>query len=148
MEMHVVSSPLFIECGVFAGYEGRAGMAAIILKEDHKLNGRNLYSHLVEALPAYAWPRFLRIQVCETAVHHLVCLDREYKDVHLFTPMCFQTSLDMTETFKQQKVKLVQEGFNPEINQNTLYVLDITQKNYIVLTVSLYEDIVFGKIQL
>ncbi|XP_042251806.1 very long-chain acyl-CoA synthetase isoform X2 [Thunnus maccoyii] len=102
------------------GYEGRVGMAAIVFKQDHKLNGPKLYSHLVKTLPAYAWPWFLRIQ----------------------------TSLDVTETFKQQKVKLVHQGFNPEITQDPLYFLDISQKDYILLTVSVYQDIVSGKIKL
>ncbi|XP_071772204.1 long-chain fatty acid transport protein 6 [Centroberyx gerrardi] len=102
------------------GYEGRAGMAAIVLKQDHKLNGPKLYNHLVKRFPAYAWPWFLRIQ----------------------------TSLDVTETFKQQKGKLVQEGFNPEIVQDPLYFLDLSQKGYTPLTPSLYEDIVSGKIHL
>jgi len=48
---------------VCAGYEGRAGMAALVLKKDLKLDGKKLYDHLVKTLPAYAWPRFLRIQV-------------------------------------------------------------------------------------
>ncbi|XP_061149230.1 long-chain fatty acid transport protein 6 isoform X2 [Syngnathus typhle] len=102
------------------GYEGRAGMAAIVLKHEHKLHGPKLYYHLVETLPAYAWPWFLRIQ----------------------------PSLDVTETFKQQKVKLVQEGFNPKITKDHMYFLDITQKDYLLLNVSLYEDIVDGKIKL
>ncbi|XP_077479157.1 long-chain fatty acid transport protein 6 [Stigmatopora argus] len=102
------------------GYEGRIGMAAIVLKEEHTLSGPKLYGHLLETLPAYAWPRFLRIQA----------------------------SLEMTETFKQQKGKLVQEGFDPKMTQDLLYFLDIQQKDYLLLDVSLYEDIVCGKIQL
>ncbi|KAI3361810.1 hypothetical protein L3Q82_001967 [Scortum barcoo] len=102
------------------GYEGRAGMAAVVLKRDHKLNGTKLYNHLVKTLPAYAWPWFLRVQ----------------------------TSLDVTETFKQQKVKLVHEGFNPDVTQDPLYFLDVSQKDYILLTAFLYEDIVSGKIKL
>ncbi|XP_077593914.1 long-chain fatty acid transport protein 6-like isoform X1 [Stigmatopora nigra] len=102
------------------GYEGRIGMTAIVLKEEKALNGPKLYKHLLETLPAYAWPRFLRIQ----------------------------TSLEMTETFKQQKGKLVQEGFDPQMTQDLLFFLDIQQKDYLPLNVSLYEDIVSGKIQL
>ncbi|XP_070706404.1 long-chain fatty acid transport protein 2 [Pempheris klunzingeri] len=102
------------------GYEGRAGMAAVVLKQDHRFNGTKLYNHLGKTLPAYAWPWFLRIQ----------------------------TSLDVTETFKQQKVKLVQEGFNPDVTKDPLYFLDVSQKGYILLTVSLYQEIVSGKIRL
>uniref|UniRef100_A0A3B4XZU4 AMP-binding enzyme C-terminal domain-containing protein n=2 Tax=Seriola TaxID=8160 RepID=A0A3B4XZU4_SERLL len=95
-------------------------MAAVVLKHDHKLNGTKLYNHLVQTLPAYAWPRFLRIQ----------------------------TSLDVTETFKQQKVKLVQEGFNPDVTRDPLYFLNVSQKEFILLTGSIYEDIVSGEISL
>ncbi|XP_061836706.2 long-chain fatty acid transport protein 6 isoform X2 [Nerophis lumbriciformis] len=103
-----------------SGYEGRAGMAAIVLKADHGLNGAELYKHLVEALPSYAWPWFLRIR----------------------------PSLDVTDTFKQQKGKLVQEGFNPDVIMDPLFFLDITQRDYILLSGSLYEDIVLGNIKL
>ncbi|KAK2888675.1 long-chain fatty acid transport protein 6 [Channa argus] len=102
------------------GYEGRAGMAAIVLKQDYKLNGEELYNHLLKTLPAYAWPWFLRIR----------------------------NSLDVTETFKQQKVKLVQEGLNLDLIQDPLYFLDVSQKDYVILTVSIYQDIVLGKIHL
>ncbi|XP_076020303.1 long-chain fatty acid transport protein 6 [Genypterus blacodes] len=102
------------------GHEGRAGMAAIVLKQDHQLSSPNLYHHLVKSLPSYAWPWFLRIQA----------------------------SLDVTETFKQQKGRLVLEGFNPEIVLDSLYFLDAAQKDFILLDLSLYGDIVSGRIRL
>ncbi|KAJ8392736.1 hypothetical protein AAFF_G00072200 [Aldrovandia affinis] len=102
------------------GYEGRAGMAAVVLKSDQTLDGENLYRHLVENLPAYSWPWFLRIQ----------------------------SSLDVTETFKQQKGKLVQEGFCPLVVQDPLYFLDVSEKTYVPLTQTLYDNIVSGKIRL
>ncbi|XP_029371180.1 long-chain fatty acid transport protein 6 isoform X1 [Echeneis naucrates] len=102
------------------GYEGRTGMAAIVLKHDSTLNGTKLFNHLVQTLPAYAWPRFIRIQ----------------------------TSLDVTETFKQQKVKLVQEGVNLSLIQDPLYFLDQSQKDYVFLTVSIHQGIMCGEISL
>lgn len=54
-----------------AGYEGRVGMAAIVLKQGRTLHGPKLYDHLVETLPAFAWPWFLRIQVCHLLNHSL-----------------------------------------------------------------------------
>uniref|UniRef100_A0A3Q3X0K8 long-chain-fatty-acid--CoA ligase n=1 Tax=Mola mola TaxID=94237 RepID=A0A3Q3X0K8_MOLML len=105
------------------GYEGRVGMAAIVLRRDNQLNGTKLYNHLVKTLPAYTWPWFLRIQV-------------------------IISSLDVTETFKQQKIKLVQEGLTLHVTQDPLYFLDVNQKDYIPLTLSLYNDIVSGKINL
>ncbi|XP_056322712.1 long-chain fatty acid transport protein 6 [Danio aesculapii] len=102
------------------GYEGRAGMAAVVLKDSHGLDGERIYSHLLNTLPPYAWPWFLRIQ----------------------------TSLDMTDTFKQQKGKLVNQGFSPDTVQKPVYLLDTLQKTYIPLTAQLYDDIVSGKMRL
>uniref|UniRef100_A0A3B3SZE2 long-chain-fatty-acid--CoA ligase n=2 Tax=Paramormyrops kingsleyae TaxID=1676925 RepID=A0A3B3SZE2_9TELE len=95
-------------------------MVAVVLKSDQSLDGKKLYSHLSERLPAYAWPRFLRVQV----------------------------SLDVTETFKQQKAKLVQEGFSPSIVQTPLYFLDTSKKDYIPLTETVYDSIISGEIRL
>ncbi|KAF7701291.1 long-chain fatty acid transport protein 6 [Silurus meridionalis] len=102
------------------GHEGRAGMAAVVLKEGRDLDGESLYNHLVENLPAYSWPWFLRVQ----------------------------TYLDVTETFKQQKKKLVEEGFCLQVVQAPLYFLDNSKKTYIPLSQSVYDDIVSGKIRL
>ncbi|CAF91165.1 unnamed protein product, partial [Tetraodon nigroviridis] len=100
------------------GREGRAGMAAVVLKQDQQLDGKRLYQHLVKSLPAYAWPWFLRIQ----------------------------SSLDVTETFKQQKTKLVQEAFNPDLVGDPLYFLHAPQGDYVPLEASLYRSIVSGEI--
>ncbi|XP_056121552.1 long-chain fatty acid transport protein 6 [Rhinichthys klamathensis goyatoka] len=99
------------------GYEGRVGMAAVVLKDDHGLDGERLYSHLIHTLPPYAWPWFLRVQ----------------------------TSLDMTDTFKQQKGRLVQQGFSPHTVQQPLYFLDASQRTYTPLTAHTYQHIVSGK---
>uniref|UniRef100_A0A8C2G8U8 long-chain-fatty-acid--CoA ligase n=1 Tax=Cyprinus carpio TaxID=7962 RepID=A0A8C2G8U8_CYPCA len=102
------------------GYEGRAGMAAVVLKDGHGLDGDRVYSHLLHTLPPYAWPCFLRVQ----------------------------TSLDVTDTFKQQKGRLVQEGFSPDTVQQPLFFLDASRKTYMPLTAQLYDHIVSGKIRL
>lgn len=102
------------------GHEGRAGMAAVVLKPDHQLDGEELYTQLVDTLPAYAWPWFLRVQI----------------------------SLDVTETFKQQKSKLVLEGFNPDIISDPLFFLDKSLKSYVILTPVIFKDIVSGKCSL
>nr|XP_055063001.1 long-chain fatty acid transport protein 6 [Misgurnus anguillicaudatus] len=102
------------------GYEGRVGMAAVVLKDGQDLDGDRLYAHLLHTLPPYAWPWFLRVQ----------------------------TSLDVTDTFKQRKGKLVEQGFSPETVQQPLYFLDTSVKDYIPLTLPLYQDIISGKIRL
>ncbi|XP_040854904.1 solute carrier family 27 member 3 isoform X2 [Ochotona curzoniae] len=44
------------------GHEGRAGMAALVLRPPHALDLVQLYTHVSEHLPPYARPRFLRLQ--------------------------------------------------------------------------------------
>lgn len=68
--------------------------------------------------------------------------------VHLNSSFCLQNSLDVTETFKQQKSKLVQEAFNPCVIQDPLYFLQAPQGDFIPLTASLYHSIVSGEILL
>lgn len=62
--------------------------------------------------------------------------------------LCLQNSLDVTETFKQQKSKLVQEAFNPCVIQDPLYFFQAPQEDFIPLTASLYHSIVSGEILL
>ncbi|MGH0179768.1 UNVERIFIED_CONTAM: hypothetical protein FKN15_002487 [Acipenser sinensis] len=117
---HMSASLLGIGGCIELGHEGKAGMVAVVLKPEHKLDGRRLYSHLAEHLPAYSWPRFLRVQA----------------------------SLDVTETFKQQKGRLVEEGFSPSAVSEALYFLDESEKTYVPLTKNLFDDIVSGQIRL
>lgn len=57
-----------------------------------------------------------------------------------------QSSLDVTETFKQQKSKLVQEAFHPDASQDPLFFLHAAQEDYVPLNASLYHSIVSGEI--
>lgn len=41
-------------------------MAALVLRPPHSLDLVQLYAHVSEHLPPYAWPRFLRLQVTTT----------------------------------------------------------------------------------
>nr|XP_008101320.1 PREDICTED: long-chain fatty acid transport protein 6 isoform X2 [Anolis carolinensis] len=102
------------------GYEGKAGMASIILKPNKSLDVEQLYEHVVTYLPSYARPLFLRIQEI----------------------------MDVTGTFKQQKFQLVGEGFNPSSTSDPLYFLDNSKKCYILLTEELHENIVSGQVKL
>ena len=45
------------------GHEGRAGMAAVVLRPGWALDGAELFRHVAAVLPPYAWPRFIRLQV-------------------------------------------------------------------------------------
>ncbi|XP_078145665.1 long-chain fatty acid transport protein 6 [Centroberyx gerrardi] len=99
------------------GNEGRAGMAAVIVGPGHAFDGKKLFDHALKNLPAYARPLFIRLQ--------------EF--------------MDMTGTFKQQKFQLVQSGFNPSTISEPLYCLDYSQKCYIPLTDSIYQNILAGE---
>uniref|UniRef100_A0AAY5KTX9 long-chain-fatty-acid--CoA ligase n=1 Tax=Esox lucius TaxID=8010 RepID=A0AAY5KTX9_ESOLU len=96
--------------------EGRAGMAAIRLKEGEPFDGTGTCRHVSSYLPAYARPRFIRIQ----------------------------ESLAITGTFKHMKLRLVGEGFNPGGISDRLYLLDEKTKNYVPLTQGMYDSIVLG----
>ncbi|KAK9516539.1 hypothetical protein VZT92_024462 [Zoarces viviparus] len=95
------------------GHEGRIGMAAVTLKEGDDFDCLHTYKQVVNYLPAYARPWFIRIQPC----------------------------LEMTGTFKMKKVKLVEEGFNPAHIEDPLYFLDLEKKTYVPLTEDIYRAI-------
>lgn len=54
----------------------------------------------------------------------------------------------MTGTFKQQKFRLVDEGFNPSTITDPLYFLDNSKQTYILLTKEVHERILSGQIKL
>jgi fatty-acyl-CoA synthase len=93
------------------GTEGRAGMAAIVVDERFKLAG--LRRHLAKWLPAYAQPLFLR-------------LVRE---------------IELTETFKQRKVDLAREGYNPCAVHDIIYFNDRTRNAFVRLNEALFHRI-------
>uniref|UniRef100_A0A8D2PV53 long-chain-fatty-acid--CoA ligase n=1 Tax=Zosterops lateralis melanops TaxID=1220523 RepID=A0A8D2PV53_ZOSLA len=101
-------------------HEGKAGMASLILKHNASLDLEQMYKQVVTYLPSYACPLFLRIQ----------------------------EKMEMTGTFKQQKFRLVDEGFNPSAITDPLYFLDNSKKAYILLTKELHEMILSGKMKL
>ncbi|XP_029798356.1 long-chain fatty acid transport protein 6 [Suricata suricatta] len=101
-------------------YEGKAGMASIILKPNRSLDLEKVYEQVVSFLPAYACPRFLRIQ----------------------------EKMEITGTFKLQKFRLVEEGFNPLKISDPLYFMDNLKKSYVPLTKELYDHIMLGEVKL
>ncbi|XP_017694076.1 PREDICTED: long-chain fatty acid transport protein 3 [Lepidothrix coronata] len=102
------------------GHEGRAGMAALVLQPGHSMDGPGLFRHLEQLLPPYARPRFLRVQ----------------------------ERLEMTETFKQQKVRLAQEGADPGIVPDPLFLLDEASQSYIPLDPKLWERLRAGHLRI
>ncbi|KAM7414784.1 hypothetical protein PAMA_019546 [Pampus argenteus] len=102
------------------GHEGRIGMAAVTLKEGEDFDCADVYKKVANYLPAYARPRFIRIQAC----------------------------LELTGTFKMKKVKLVEEGFNPALITDPLYFLEPEKKTYVLLTEEIYKAIASREIKL
>uniref|UniRef100_A0A8C3WTF4 long-chain-fatty-acid--CoA ligase n=1 Tax=Catagonus wagneri TaxID=51154 RepID=A0A8C3WTF4_9CETA len=95
------------------GHEGRIGMASIKMKENHEFDGKKLFKHVVDYLPNYARPRFLRLQ----------------------------DTIEITGTFKHRKVTLVEEGFNPAVIKDALYFLDDKAETYVPMTEDIYNAI-------
>ncbi|XP_041088077.1 long-chain fatty acid transport protein 6-like [Polyodon spathula] len=102
------------------GHEGKVGMAAVVLNPGCGFDGKSLYEHVQHYLPGYARPRFVRIQ----------------------------KSMEITGTFKQQKFRLVESGFNPSTITDSLYFLDESQKCYVPLTTEIFDIIASGQIKL
>ncbi|XP_064164845.1 long-chain fatty acid transport protein 6 [Anguilla rostrata] len=98
------------------GSEGRAGMAAIIIRPSCEFDGKKLFDHVVRHLPGYARPLFIRIQ--------------EF--------------METTGTLKHQKFRLVESGFDPSAISDPLYFLDGGEQRYVPLDDGLYGDIVSG----
>uniref|UniRef100_A0A3B4BER0 S27A2 synthetase n=1 Tax=Periophthalmus magnuspinnatus TaxID=409849 RepID=A0A3B4BER0_9GOBI len=59
-----------------------------------------------------------------------------------------QGAVEVTGTFKQMKVKLVEQGFDPGQIQDPLFVLDDREKSYVTMTTEMYNSIISGNIKL
>ncbi|KAK0402902.1 hypothetical protein QR680_016603 [Steinernema hermaphroditum] len=101
------------------GHEGRAGMAAVVLKSGSDLESflSEISSRLSDNLASYAIPVFLRI--CK--------------------------EIDRTGTFKIGKAKLQKEGFDLEqcVGDRVFY-WNVTQKRYVEMDKKMQEAIVSG----
>lgn len=107
------------------GYDGRTGMAAVVLNDNGKVLSNSDFKELFQVcskdLAAYALPRFIRIPA----------------------------QLKMTSTHKQVKGDFVKEGFDPSKCQgDPLFYADFKEKTYHVLDSKAYTDILNGKIKL
>jgi fatty-acyl-CoA synthase len=100
------------------GHEGRAGMAAIVC--DDGLDLAALRAYLAAHLPDYARPLLLRIQ----------------------------GDIDKTATFKQRKISMMKEGFDPAQIGDALYFDDPRAGAYVRLDEKLYGQIVSGEVRL
>jgi fatty-acyl-CoA synthase len=100
------------------GVDGRAGMATLVADGDFSLD--DLSSRVKARLAPYARPIFLRLS----------------------------PRIEVTATFKQRKVDLVRQGFDPSAISDPLYFLDTVGGRYESLTPERYGDILSGHIRL
>jgi fatty-acyl-CoA synthase len=100
------------------GMEGRAGMAALRITAD--FDPKRLHAELTGRLPPYARPVFLRIR----------------------------DAFELTDTFKQKKSVLAEEGFDLARVAEALFVQDPEQGAYVPLTRGILERITAGRMRL
>jgi fatty-acyl-CoA synthase len=97
--------------------EGRAGMATLVTEDE--LDLAEFRQHLMERLPPYARPLFLRIR----------------------------KNMDLTGTFKYSKTDLVRQGFNPASSDDVVYFNHLELGAFTRLDQELYECIQMGAIR-
>ena len=102
------------------GREGRAGMAALVLDETVPFDLEALKPFLLAHLPVYAVPVFLRLS----------------------------DHIDVTGTFKQRKLRLAAEGFDPGRIAEPLYYAGTGEPRYRVLDTASLAAIASGHLRL
>ncbi|XP_060780513.1 long-chain fatty acid transport protein 2-like [Neoarius graeffei] len=102
------------------GHEVRVGMAALTIKEQQEFDCKKAFNHVTNFLPAYAQPRFIRIL----------------------------RSMELTGTFKQVKMSLMKDGFDPGKMSLPIYFLQESSKSYVALTHMHYNAIISGEIRI
>jgi fatty-acyl-CoA synthase len=122
VEAAVGASDGILEANVYgvavAGRDGRAGMAAVVARSNLDLAA--LHDNLARQLPDYARPVFLRIR----------------------------QDIDVTTTFKQKKIDLVKDGFDPGQTIDPIYFSDPQRNSFVRLDAALFERINAGQIRL
>ena len=122
VSMALCAFPGVKEANVFGvaipGTDGRAGMAALVA--DERLELAALRTHLLERLPDYARPLFLRIR-------------RE---------------IEVTATFKYTKTEFVRQGYDPAATTDPIYFADPERHAFVRLDQGTYERIQAGRIRL
>lgn len=114
--------PNIVEANVYGVYvpkcDGRACMVALNIEQDFDFDGLMAYAEA--HLPVYARPLFVRIQ----------------------------EEIEKTGTFKQRKVDLVEEGFDPTKIDDPLYFANPESRKLEPITDDLYEKICKGKFRI
>jgi len=101
--------------------DGRAGMATVVTEDELvELDLAGLRKHLVNRLPAYARPLFLRIR----------------------------HDIELTGTFKYSKTDLVRQGYDPVASSDALYFYNQESETFTRLDQELYNRIQIGGVRL
>ena len=103
---------------VVPGWDGRAGMAAIVGGKE--LDLADFLIHLYERLPEYAHPLFVRLR----------------------------SELEVTATFKYTKSLFVREGYNPAALHDAVYFNDLQSGALVPLDEELYLRLQNGEVRL
>ena len=96
-----------------ADMDGRAGMASLVTGPEFDI--RTLAEKVDAEIPPYARPVFIRLQ----------------------------PEIEITGTFKYRKMDLVEEGFDPGVVRQPIYVRD-PAKGYVKVTKSVFEKVMTG----
>ncbi|OBK35946.1 long-chain-acyl-CoA synthetase [Mycobacterium sp. 1245111.1] len=120
VERALASNKAVEECTVF-GVEiprtgGRAGMAAVKLREGSDFDGKAMAETVYKELPAYAMPLFVRLV----------------------------DSMEHTTTFKSRKVDLREQGYGADV-EDPLYVLAGRDEGYVPFYPDYPDDVAGGK---
>jgi fatty-acyl-CoA synthase len=96
-----------------ADLDGRAGMASLVVGEGFDI--KTLAEKIDAEMPPYARPVFIRLQ----------------------------PEIEVTGTFKYRKMDLVEEGFDPAVVKQPVYVRD-PAKGYVKVTKTVFEKVMTG----
>jgi hypothetical protein len=99
--------------------EGRCGMVALTLLPGEVIDWKSFSAYVVKNLPAFARPYFVRIR----------------------------NEKDATSSFKQVKMGLQKEGFDPSTVKDPMYFLDPVNNFYVELTKKIFEKIESGLVK-
>ncbi len=103
------------------GFDGRAGMAGLLLHEGASFDGARVARHLQKELPAYAVPVFIRIM----------------------------QRVETTGTFKHRKVDLKKAGFDPHAcDGEAVYILKNRDRGYQLIGEDDLQELADGRIRL
>eukprot|EP00298_Acanthocystis_sp_HF-20_P008773 c17890_g1_i1.p1 GENE.c17890_g1_i1~~c17890_g1_i1.p1 ORF type:complete len:628 (-),score=255.17 c17890_g1_i1:76-1959(-) len=95
------------------GKDGRACMAAIVLREGKSLDMKSFSAYVTKELPKYSIPLFLR----------------------------FLPEVEITGTFKHKKFELKTEGYNPSVVKDKMWYYNHSKQSYEVLDEKVYAEV-------